>query len=151
MLGGELKAKRKMSSPEFGFAVFAAETGGMEDQVVCHQSLHGVDRLLTGGTHFLRRLKAEGLKELMNRRVVKQLDLTTSFKENRQYRQIIRIYFLVRSKVDETHFFNFTFDRWTGFSSELFLVSWEKIRTLLKHMEALPKAAETDLITLKTI
>lgn len=37
----------KCAQAEFGVAVFAAETGRVEYQVVSHQSLHGVDGLLT--------------------------------------------------------------------------------------------------------
>lgn len=37
----------KGAQAEFGVAVLAAETRGMKHQVVGHQSLHGVDCLLT--------------------------------------------------------------------------------------------------------
>lgn len=53
--------KQLKLSPEFGVAVLATEAWWMEDQVVGHQSLHWVDRLLTWWTHFLLSLKAEGL------------------------------------------------------------------------------------------
>lgn len=39
--------KHTVYTPEFGVAVFAAETRQMEDLVVGHQSLHWIDRLLT--------------------------------------------------------------------------------------------------------
>lgn len=60
------RSKRKedlndMQSPQFGIAVLAAEARWVEDQIVCNQSLHWVDRLLTWCAHFLLCLKAEGL------------------------------------------------------------------------------------------
>lgn len=45
--------------PELGVAVLAAKARGMEDLVVGHQPLHGVDRLLAGRAHFLLSLEAE--------------------------------------------------------------------------------------------
>lgn len=49
---------------QFGFAVLAAETRWMENQVVGNQSLHWVDCLLTWCAHFLLGLKAERLWSL---------------------------------------------------------------------------------------
>lgn len=43
--------------------MFAAEAAGVEDLVVGHQPLHGVDGLLTGGAHLLLgRLETERLE-----------------------------------------------------------------------------------------
>lgn len=49
------------AKPELGVAVFAAEAAGVEDLVVGHQPLHGVDSLLTVGAHLLLGLEAERL------------------------------------------------------------------------------------------
>lgn len=57
----KVTGRRGRGPPELGVAVFAAEAGGVEDQVVGDQSLHGIDRLLAGRTHLLLRLEAEGL------------------------------------------------------------------------------------------
>ena len=51
-----------MPQPEFGVAVLAAEAGVVEDEVVGNQSLHGVDRLVTGRAYLLLSLEAEGLE-----------------------------------------------------------------------------------------
>lgn len=59
--GRERERGRAAFIPEFGVTVFAAEAGGMEDQVVGHQLLHGIDGLLTRFTGFLFHLKAERL------------------------------------------------------------------------------------------
>lgn len=99
----------------------------MEDQIVGNQSLHRVDRLLTWRTHFLLRLKAEGLSTYMYR-------FTTFTKDTKSP---------LRSKADGSAMGQeckqkndvnegwagkdrrciFTLDRWTGFSSVVLLVS----------------------------
>lgn len=54
--------ERGRGPPELGVAVLAAEAAGVEDLVVGHQPLHGVDGPLAGGAHLLLGLEAERLR-----------------------------------------------------------------------------------------
>lgn len=101
----KVTGSRGRGPPELGVAVFAAEAGGVEDQVVGDQSLHGVDRLLAGRTHLLLRLEAEGLTTHTQRH-----DEGLSQEAGSTVR--------TRQEVGPT------LDRWTGFSSVLLLVAW---------------------------
>lgn len=57
-----MRAGQGKGAPQLGVAVLAAEARVVENELVCHQPLHGVHSLLAGGTSLLHLSpKAEGL------------------------------------------------------------------------------------------
>lgn len=117
-----------IQSPQFGVAVLAAEACWMEDQVVGDQSLHRVDRFLTWGTHFLLGLEAEGLSTQMYGFV------TGHKRHTRKAGKTSFVSLLEQQRGGWERRQGFTLDRWTGFSSVVFLVSWKRQRKKKKTL-----------------